>query len=238
MKIKTIATGSEGNGYLLKREGLFLLLEAGAPLNRVRQLSDYNLDRITACLISHEHRDHCRYYKEYLDRDIDIYASQGTAEALGDKRIKIIKSAPDGHFAGAFNFTSFSLNHDATDPVGFFITYSENKSLLYATDTGYIEQVPRGLSILMIECNYTRKRIKNNMHDKDLGMSVPQKMRVHEHHLGLEDVMLYLERIDTSHLEEIHLIHLSSRNSEPEMMVRKIQNLTGCPTYIAGEGGE
>lgn len=237
MKITTISSSSSGNCYLLEREGMIIVLEAGARFDEVRRASNYRTEKITACLISHEHQDHCQYTDEYLNRGIDVYCSPGTKGYLGDKRLKTLPLVPEGIFAGAFNFSGFGLQHDAADPVGFVLTYDDNKQLVYAADTGVIEQRPKNLAILMVECNYTREKIKKNMHDEDLGMTVAQKKRIHENHLGLDDVLLYLDRIDTSKLEEIYLMHLSSRNSEPDKMVHRVQNLTGCPTYIAGKKG-
>ena len=43
-----------------------------------------------------------------------------------------------------------------------------------------------------------------------------------------------LKANDLSKVEEIHLLHLSSANSDAEGFKRQVQSLTGIPTYIAG----
>ena len=45
---------------------------------------------------------------------------------------------------------------------------------------------------------------------------------------------MYLERVDKSKLEEIHLIHLSEANANKEMMIEEVQKLTGIKTYAYG----
>ena len=52
--------------------------------------------------------------------------------------------------------------------------------------------------------------------------------------MELKTVKDFLSANDLSKVIEIHLIHLSSANSDAERFRKEIQAITGKPVYIAG----
>ena len=78
----TIASGSAGNCYRITDGTTSILIECGIPIKDIRSGLGYQLSEISACLISHEHKDHCVAIKDILKLGIDCYMSQGTKEAL------------------------------------------------------------------------------------------------------------------------------------------------------------
>jgi len=234
--IKTIASGSSGNCYAIEHKGKYLLLEAGVPFDEVRPAIDYNTQDIVGCLISHEHGDHAKYVQDFIDRDIDVFASEGTQEALGVEDILTPKKHIRTDLTEDFRVVSFDVNHDAKEPVGWLIglwTGSRYRRVLYLTDCGYCEYKFNDLEVIMIECNYTKKKLINNIRQGRVKTAL--KPRLIENHMSLENVKTFLRRNDISNLLEIHLLHLSRKNGEPARMIKEIQLMTGCPTYVAGD---
>jgi len=84
----------------------------------------------------------------------------------------------------------------------------------------------------MIECNYSKKILDENI----AAGRVPaaQKNRIIKSHMSLKTVKDMLRANDLSQVKEIHLLHLSDRNSSAKLFKKEIQELTGKPVYIAG----
>lgn len=94
MEIKTIASGSKGNAYVISSGRSKLLLECGINFDIVRKALNFDLSAVEGCLISHEHGDHVAGVKKMLrTSSIKIYASEGTLSALNvpDSRQFILK---------------------------------------------------------------------------------------------------------------------------------------------------
>lgn len=55
MFLKCISSGSNGNSYVLISDKEILLIEAGVRLIEVKRHIDFQISKITGCIISHEH---------------------------------------------------------------------------------------------------------------------------------------------------------------------------------------
>lgn len=53
--VRTINTGSSGNGYALISGEDVLLLECGVPAKEMLKAIDYRTSKVVGCLLSHEH---------------------------------------------------------------------------------------------------------------------------------------------------------------------------------------
>lgn len=82
MKFKTIASGSSGNCYLLETDTGSLLIEAGIPIKKIKRALEFDFSNIQGCLITHDHGDHSKAIKDIAKLGIDVYASEGTLNAL------------------------------------------------------------------------------------------------------------------------------------------------------------
>lgn len=150
MEIKTIATGSTGNCYVLTApNGDQLLLECGIPWKRIAMGMKWDFSRLQGCVISHEHMDHARAAKDLLKRMIMVWASPGTLAAIncGDAlTASPIQANEDVVEAGAFTIIPFSAIHDAADPLMFVIKDSVDTLLLQLTRNmcpGLFQALPR-----------------------------------------------------------------------------------------------
>ncbi|EGT1437249.1 MBL fold metallo-hydrolase, partial [Listeria monocytogenes] len=82
----------------------------------------------------------------------------------------------------------------------------------------------------MIECNYSADILEENVINKVIHQV--QKKRVLQSHFSLENVKEFLNANDLSQLREIHLLHISERNGDPERFKKEIQAMTGVPVYV------
>src|SRR5690625_843746 len=156
INIKTLASGSAGNAYLISDGHTQVLLECGISFREIQIALGFKTSNIAGCLISHEHKDHTKGLKEVLQAGIDVYASQGTIEQKGIKhhRLKAIK--PKEQFSiGTWTVLPFDVEHDVSEPLGFLLMNQQGEKLLFATDTFYVRYKFKGLTHIMIECNYS-----------------------------------------------------------------------------------
>ncbi|EUJ24729.1 hypothetical protein PGRAN_02500 [Listeria grandensis FSL F6-0971] len=234
MIIKTLASGSKGNAYLLSDGHSELLLECGISFKKIREGLGFNLSKIAGCLVSHEHGDHTAGVKKMLqETSIPLFASEGTLEALKiqDKQmLKLVNKTPSS--VATFRIMPFEVQHDAVEPLGFMIDSVKTKErLVFITDSYYVKYKFPKMDYLMIECNYAADILEANVESGRVHRT--QKKRVLQSHFSIENVKDFLRANDLSKLKEIHLLHISDSNGDPQRFKQEIQALTGIPVYIA-----
>ena len=55
MKLKVLATGSNGNCYLLKSEKETLILDCGIPIKEIKRGLNFYLRRVSGVVVTHSH---------------------------------------------------------------------------------------------------------------------------------------------------------------------------------------
>lgn len=230
LEIETFGSSSTGNCYLLKDGSSHLLLEAG--INPKRMSIDWS--KVEGVLISHEHQDHAKYAKDIVKRTgADIFCSAGTGSSVvgvPSYRTNLVK-AKDSFTTNDWKIMPFDVEHDAKEPLGFLIETPSGQRVLFATDTYYIRYRFTGITHLMIECNYSLEILERNYKHRKIDKK--QRNRIITSHFELNNVRQFLQSNDLSKLQEVHLLHLSDRNSDAEQFKREIQAIVGVPTYIA-----
>src|SRR5690554_2678389 len=235
MLLKVIASSSRGNGYLISDSHSTLLIECGINLNKVQKhLPD--LTKIDGCLITHEHNDHSKSAKEIINYT-KVYASSGTiGEIMERQRIKAyqkheFETLKAGRLTtiNTFKILPFGVEHDAVEPLGFLIYSSiTKKRLLFATDTYYIKPRFNNLNYIMIECNYSKDLLPDDL-------KKVRRDRLLQSHFELENVKKFLLANDLKNVEQIYLMHLSKGHSDAERFKKEIQELTGVPVIVCEE---
>ncbi len=232
IEITALASGSAGNCYRVTDGSTPLLLEAGIPIKAIKQGLEYRLNEIQACLISHSHNDHCRSAGDVMRAGVTCYMSKPTAEALGATgyRVRILEPRVQTKI-GSWTVLPFETQHDCPGSMGFLLASGQYK-VVYITDSYYVKWRFRGLTHIMVECNYAKDILDANVAQ---GL-VPAAMRdrLLQSHFSLANVKDFLRANDLSRVEEIHLLHLSDGNSDEARFKREIQELTGKPVYVAG----
>lgn len=230
--VKSLASGSSGNCYVLDDGNSMVMIEIGIPWKKIQQLLNFKTSRITFAISGHRHHDHSGYIKDALKAGIDVYTLQDVVDAysLSGHRIHAIK--PHERFqVGLWKVLPFDVEHDV-EALGFLIANGDER-LLYLTDSPYTTYRFDGLTHIMVECNFQADLLTNNILSGALPSVVGRRVR--RSHFSLENVIAFLKANNLSKCREIHLLHLSSGNSDEEVMKKEIQEVTGIPVYIAEE---
>lgn len=231
--ITPLASGSKGNAYKITDGQTPLLLEAGIPYKEIQKGLNYQVTSLAGCLVSHEHKDHCKAVSEMVFKaGVDCYMSQGTIDALGieSHRIKPVQARKQFK-VGTWTVLPFDTQHDAANPLCFLLANTAGDKLLYLTDSFYCRYRFNGLTHLMIEANYSPDILRENVASGLI--SVELKNRILKSHFSLANVKEFLRANDLSRVEEIWLIHLSDDNSDAARFKREIQELTGKVVTVA-----
>jgi phosphoribosyl 1,2-cyclic phosphodiesterase len=232
MEIKVLASGSSGNAYYVTDGKTPLLLEAGIPFRKIQEALDYNTSDIAACLVTHEHKDHCIGVPDVLKRGIKVYMSEGTAKHVETGLYKPQTLKPkEVTKIGSWRVLPFDVQHDVSEPLGYLLTSDQGEKLLFATDTYYIRYRVPGLTHIMIECNYSEAIVDERVASGHL--HPVQRKRLRRSHMSLENAVDFFKANDLSAVQEIHLLHLSDGNSNEKEFKDTIQSVTGKPVYIA-----
>jgi len=226
MQFLSYHSGSSGNLYQLKGASGNLLIEAGVPISKIKKALDFKLSSISACLCSHSHGDHSQALPNIARTGIPVYLTAETASALNlnGHRANIITPLKQFEVAG-FKVLPFPVVHDVPN-VGFLISDGSDK-LLFLTDTFYSRYRFQGLTIIALEVNYSKETIAPDI-------SQFYRQRLYKSHMSLENAKKLLQANDLSKVREIHLIHISKTNADPEYFKSEIQKATGRPVYING----
>ena len=150
MKFQALASSSHGHAYIVDDGATRILIECGISFKRLQQLSGFQLADVSACFISHEHKDHARSYRELLKNGVEVYASAGTAAALECEQITVIEER-ETVVIGTLEVMPFRVFHDAAEPFGFLVrSHEDGDKLAFATDTVNLRYQFPGVTILMI----------------------------------------------------------------------------------------
>lgn len=217
MRFEALASSSAGNAYIVSDKDTRILLECGASHNKLQKLSGFSLSEFQACLVSHEHKDHAKSVQELIARGMEVYMSQGTAEALETEAVTLIE-AMEQFNVGSLDIVPFTTFHDAAEPLGFLIkSRVDGDVLAFATDTVNLRYKFPGLNILAIEANYDKAILERCER-------MPEKVRyrISNAHMEIDILCDYLRSLDLSQCREIHLLHLSDATSHEGHFINKV----------------
>lgn len=236
MVVKTINSGSKGNGYALISGEDVLLLECGVPAKDMLKTIDYQTSKVVGCLLSHEHGDHAKYIKQYMQYGVKVYGSdevQSNIELIYGEKIEGIKRM-NRKKLGSFSVIPFRVPHGETECDGWLIDSPEGK-LLFITDAEYCpyDFSKMHINYGLIECNYAEDYIR-------IEDSSPKYNHVLTGHMELETCKRLIQKINNVSLRSIGLIHLSAGNGNPVRFTEEIQEIVDCDVdvWVAEKGAE
>ncbi len=237
MRLKILGSNSQGNCYILENDQEALIIEAGVRFDFLQKGLQFNLSKVKGCLISHEHKDHCKAAADVMSKGICLYATNGTFRGMeidsNHHRAKVIPIGKEFNIS-SFRIIAFNVKHDAQEPVGFLINHPETGTILFVTDTYYVEKTFRGLNNIIVECNYSQEILDAKLK----AGATPDflRNRIFKSHMNLATCKELLKANDLSAVNNIVLIHLSDSNSNAKQFQHEITACTGKKVYVAQAG--
>ena len=226
MDIVVLASGSKGNVSYITSSTTKILIDIGLNLKSVESKLDeinVNPSSIDAIILTHTHSDHIcglkMFIKKYnpkiylsakmyneLTFDLDNYEIIDNEFKINDIDIKV-----------------FKLSHDTSDSNGYIIS-SNNKSIVYITDTGYINnkyfEMLKNKEIYVIESNHDVKMLMNG----NRPYYIKQRILGDSGHLDNTKCSNYLANFIGNKTKKIILIHLSEDNNTSEIALNTLKN--------------
>ena len=185
-------------------------------------------------VVSHEHSDHVKGIEVLARRTgLKAYATQLTGSALrwkGSGPDLLTFEAGRMFSIGNLEIETFTLSHDAIDPVGFSVTQNGCK-LSIVTDLGYMTDSVRyhlaKSNLLILESNHDLEMLKSGPYPWE----VKQRVMSRDGHLSNTAAAEYLSRDWDRESRTIVLAHLSGNNNHPaiaEMEARAALDSVGA----------
>ncbi len=239
MKFIQHYSSSSGNFYEVVgggRKPRRLLLECGVRWKLLLKALCFDLSGIDGCLITHEHKDHCKAALQVIEAGIDIYSSEGTIAKMGltESRRTICVEAYDSCRPSVnFSVIPFGIRHDAIEPFGFLVLDLESSdTLLFAPDNGFIEQKwDIQFTHIAMECSYDPEILRYNVKEGYLPVVVGKRLQ--NTHTSTEVAKRYLDKFtDLTKCREIHLLHCSEGNLNKEKTRKEFEDRYYCKVIV------
>ena len=217
MLLRTIATGSSGNSYvLISNTGEILLLDLGVSEKTIKKGIDWKISNVVGAVISHGHKDHSLSVKDFKSIGMPIIAPY-----LGDS----CKSMNIGEFTvKPFDLTTIygswthtNANGEPCPIYGFLITHKEMGRMLYITDCEVIKWRFKGINHILLGTNY----------DKDL-VNVDNQSKanhVFRGHLSIDTACEFVKSNNSNDLQNVIMCHLSSENADSDSFIEKMKKV-------------
>ena len=230
MRLTILGSGSAGNCAYVETDETRVLVDAGFSPRQIRQRlaaigrAPENLDAI---LISHEHTDHIRGLVGLADKlGIPVYCNRDTCDqitqALGLQADFQLFTTGHAFEIGDVTVETFSVPHDAQDPVGFLLR-TRSGNIGFVTDLGHFTRLvgerTRHAHVLVLEANHDVKMLQECPHRP---WSLKQRILSKHGHLSNDACADAVEAIMNGSLRQLYLAHLSRDCNRPELAWRVV----------------
>ena len=236
MRAIILGSGSKGNSTLIIGEKKKILIDVGFSYPRMLKLLqefDVSPSEIDAILITHTHKDHVGGLSSFVKKNrTRVYTNDKMMKELS----KIINEediimCEDRFQIDEFDISTIHTSHDAPGSVGFVVN-DNGKSLVYVTDTGYINrtylEMMKNKNIYIFESN----------HDIDMLMTGPypfvlkQRVVSDKGHLSNIQSGNYLKELIGDQTKKIILAHLSEINNTKDTALQTVNSILNTTIFI------
>ncbi len=228
VRVSVLASSSSGNSIFVATATTRLLVDCGLSRRdtfaRLAAIGE-DPEALDAILITHEHSDHVAGLPVLAKarknaRQIPVYMTHLTAPQIDwngcEPRLETFQ-AGSVFSIGDIGVTSFTIPHDAVDPVGYCFR-AEGRSVGIATDLGYIPDSVRwhlrATDFLLLESNHDLDMLKVGPYP----WSVKQRVMGRMGHLSNEVAAQFILNDMAERTQTLVLGHLSEQNNYPELV--------------------
>ncbi|MEY4918669.1 MAG: hypothetical protein RL616_2582 [Verrucomicrobiota bacterium] len=241
-----LGSGSAGNCAYIETTETRILVDAGfSPLQIRKRLATIGKtpEKLSAILVTHEHSDHIAGILGLADKfHIPVFCNRGTQDgtiwafkAKWDSKKKPAFVGTDGteHLKakidwrlfetgasfeiGDVGIETFSIPHDAQDPVGYLLRTSAG-NIGFATDLGHVTKLVleriRAANVLVLESNHDVKMLQNCPRRS---WALKQRILGRHGHISNVTAAETVAQIMSAELRQLYLAHLSRECNKPEL---------------------
>ena len=224
MKICVLASGSKGNSSYIETDKTRSLVDLGMSAGYIaKALKNIDVDpsSIQRVFITHTHTDHVAGLKVFLKKYHPVvYLTHKMEDELGFEIEDKVYIDEDTSIDD-LSVTVIKTSHDAADSNGYVFS-SNNKSVAYITDTGYIHvknfDKLKNKSVYVFESNHDVRLLREGKYPYYL----QQRILSDKGHLSNKDSAYYLSNFIGDKTEKVILIHLSEENNRPEVALKTL----------------
>lgn len=231
--VTILGSGSAGNCALVQSGATRLLVDGGLSARQItKRLAEAGVEAasLNAVVLTHEHCDHVAGMRVFCKQnpELPVYCTRLTTEVLKKEELAqhtLIRQFQAGSdfMVGDIGIHSFSVPHDAVDPVGFVFHHGKD-SLGFLTDLGVctklaLERV-RGVKTLLVETNYDDKLLQN---DTRRPWSIKQRIMSRHGHLSNAAAAAVVSNLLGHGLQRAVLGHLSRDCNTPELAIGEVR---------------
>lgn len=226
VKICILASSSAGNSAFVATGRTRVLIDAGLSAREAKKrlaAIGEDIAALDAILVTHEHSDHVSgllAISRGSGRNIPVYVTYGSAEYIdwGEKSPQVERFQAGCSFTvGEFDVSSFTIPHDAADPVGYTLSAAGIKVAI-ATDLGYVTESLRvhlrGSDVVLLESNHDLEMLRVGPYP----WSVKQRVMGRRGHLSNEVAAEFIRNDLDGRVSTLILGHISEHNNHPELV--------------------
>ena len=227
MQAKVIASGSKGNCTIILCDTTNIIIDMGISyltLKKCLEENSLSFDSFSGVLLTHCHNDHTKGIASLLKHtNLKVYLPEEMYESVKEiipysKCIFI----PDEFEINDVEIELIHTSHDAPASVGFIIKHNNN-SLVYVTDTGYINRKyldkKKKKDMYIIESNHDEKMLMDGPYPRFL----KERVISDRGHLSNKTTASYLKKLVGPNTKNIVLAHLSEKNNTEDLALQAIE---------------
>ena len=224
MTVSVLSSGSKGNTTFIQTNNTKILIDAGNTSKYIlEKLNEINVDPTTidAILITHTHIDHVKGLPVLLKKiNPCVYITQKMLKELEYlENYSIINT--DKIKIKDLDIDVIKTSHDTEESVGYIVN-NDDKSIVYITDTGYINQkyfnILSNRNVYIMESNHDIEMLNNSKYP----FALRQRILSDKGHLPNYDSEKYISKIIRSKTKYVLLAHLSEENNTKELALETL----------------
>ncbi len=224
MKVIVLSSGSKGNTTYIETKNAKILIDIGNSYKYVvEKLKGLNVEpnNLDAILITHTHSDHVKglkvFYKKHhtkvyiTSKMLPDFDYEFNYELIDSDNIKIKDLSID----------IIKTSHDTNDSIGFIVNNNDS-SIVYITDTGYINrkyfEILKNRNVYIMESNHDIEMLNNSSYPYE----TRKRILSDKGHLSNYDSSKYLAEFTGKNTKCIMLAHLSEENNTESLALNTL----------------